>query len=246
MSPAAAGQRFYVTNEAELKTWSFEVGQDNALSGAISMLTGQPDIEKAMTKNIIEMALGFTAMIRVFSSGSKARVEAKLEESFSRLAEIATRDDYEAFHRSFCEWFTREIRTAGRKPKNGKVRPSQRASYGHAAKVLDIATKVYAYYCTRPNAQVAQRIVPFLHGAIDIPIMEYLRKSKHATTRIVAKSIQEVDEITYQALQSVVSAKAMAWGVHPVQLEDVLWRRLNRKDPPHKTPWPTAQRFGDG
>jgi sugar lactone lactonase YvrE len=32
LAPAVAGQRFYVTNEAELKTWSFSVGPDGTLS----------------------------------------------------------------------------------------------------------------------------------------------------------------------------------------------------------------------
>lgn len=32
LAPAVAGQRFYVTNEVELKTWSFKVGDDGTLS----------------------------------------------------------------------------------------------------------------------------------------------------------------------------------------------------------------------
>ncbi len=199
------------------------------------MLTGQPDIERTKRKNIVEMALDFTGMIRVFSRGSKTPIKAKLEEFFSRLAKINTQDDYEICHRAFCDWFTREIQTAEKRLKNGKVRPSQPSSYGHAAKVLDVATKVYVYYCTQPSAQVAQRIVPFLHGAIDVLIMGDLRNSKHATTRIRATSIQEVDRIAYQALQSVVSAKARERKMHPVQLEDILFRKLNRKDPPNES-----------
>ncbi|MCF7976107.1 MAG: SMP-30/gluconolactonase/LRE family protein, partial [Phycisphaerae bacterium] len=32
IAPTIPGQRFYVTNEAELKTWSFSVGEDGTLS----------------------------------------------------------------------------------------------------------------------------------------------------------------------------------------------------------------------
>jgi hypothetical protein len=68
-------------------------------------LKEQTDIEGMKRKNIIEMALVYTAMIRIFSKGSKAKIEAKLEELFSHLAEVTNRDEYESFHRSFCEWF---------------------------------------------------------------------------------------------------------------------------------------------
>jgi len=38
------------------------------------MLTERPDIEGIKRKNIIDMALGFTAMTRIFSERSKARI----------------------------------------------------------------------------------------------------------------------------------------------------------------------------
>ena len=192
-------------------------------------MTHQFDVEGTKRKNIIGMALGFAAMLRVFSKRSKVQIEVRLEEFFSRLPEIGTSNDYEDLHRSFCEWFTREIRTAEKRPKNGNVRPSQPSSYGQAAKVLDIATKVYVYYCAQPNAEIAQRIMPFLKGAIDTPIMRYLKQSKFATTTICATTIQGVDERAYHALQSVVLAESLAHKMYPVQLDDILWRKFNRE-----------------
>jgi len=38
------------------------------------MLGERPDIERIKRKNIIDMALGFTAMTRIFSERSKARI----------------------------------------------------------------------------------------------------------------------------------------------------------------------------
>lgn len=105
--------------------------------------TEQSDAELAKTKNIVEIAFDFTAMTRVFLKGSKTEIVLKLEKHFSSLAKINSREDYEAFHRRFCEWFTREIRTAEKKLKNGRAQKSEAASYGHAAKVFDIAIKVY-------------------------------------------------------------------------------------------------------
>ena len=193
------------------------------------MLTQRPDIEGIKRKNIIDMALGFTAMTRIFSVGSKAKIQTQLEVFFTSLAEINTRDEYEARHRSFCEWFSHEIWTAERKLKNGKLQQSEPSSYGQGAKVLDIAIKVYVYYCSQPTAEIAQRMVPLLNGAVDVPIMESLKKSKYATAKIQATTIGKVDEAAYLALQSVVLAESRGLGLHPVQYDDVMWRRLNRE-----------------
>jgi hypothetical protein len=193
------------------------------------MLTERPDIEGIKRKNIIDMALDFTAMTRIFSAKSKAKIEARLEELFTSLAEISTRAEYEARHRSFCEWFAREIRTAEKRLKNDKLQPSEPSSYGQGAKVLDIAVKVYVYCCAQPTAEIAQRILPFLNGAVDVPIMNSLKKSKYATVKIQATTIKEVDESAYEALQVVVFAESRVLGLHPVQFDDAMWRKLNRK-----------------
>jgi hypothetical protein len=112
-------------------------------------------------RNIIDMALGFTAMMRIFSEGSKTNIEKRLRELFSGLPGIGNSEDYEACHRAFCEWFTREVRTAEKRSESGKAQESEPASYGHAAKVLDIAIKVYVYYCAQPDAEVAGDWCPF-------------------------------------------------------------------------------------
>lgn len=155
-------------------------------------MTELVDSDSAKTKNIIDMALGFTAMMRIFSEGSKSKIEQKLEDLFGNLENVIARNEYEACHREFCAWFTHEIQTAGKEMKKGGFRPGQAASYGQGAKVLDIAIKVYVYYCSQPNAEIARRIEPLLNGAIDTPILKHL-KSKYATARIPAKTIQEID-----------------------------------------------------
>jgi hypothetical protein len=189
------------------------------------MLSEDPDAELVKRENIIEMALGFTSMMRVFSEGSKAKIRSKLAELFSNLPKIRTPKDYEACHRTFCEWFTREIRTAEKTLRNGKAQMSQAASYGHAAKVLDIAIKVYVYYCAQPDVEVAERLVPFLNGAVDTPIMEHL---KSVSTTIRAKTIKEVDQKAYRILQSLVRAESQARKIDPVQYDDIMWRQLSR------------------
>lgn len=138
------------------------------------MLTERPDIEGIERKNIIDMALGFTAMTRIFSAKSKGKIETRLEMLFTNLTEINTRAEYKARHRSFCEWFAREIRTAEKRLKNSNLQPSEPSSYGQGAEVLDIAIKVYVYYCSRPTAEIAER-----------------------SAKIQTMTIKEVDESAY-------------------------------------------------
>ena len=97
--------------------------------------------EDAKRNNILDMALTFTAMMRVFSKGSKQRIARQLRELTSDLPAITSAEGYEQAHKAFCEWFCREIHTAERKLKNGKTKISKPTSYGQAAKVLDIDSR---------------------------------------------------------------------------------------------------------
>lgn len=186
----------------------------------------QVEIRQTKKRNIIEMALGFTATMRLFCKGSKARIETQLEQVFSDLDKIKNRADYETRHRQFCTWFVREIKTAAKKGKNGRGQECEAASYGHAAKILDIAIKVYVYYCRQPTEEMAQRLVPLLNGAADTPIMSHL-KATHPKIR--ASTIKQLDRKGYLYLQSLVRAESLAHRIHPVQYDDVMWRRLNRR-----------------
>jgi hypothetical protein len=192
-------------------------------------LTGQFDPEGTKRKNIIEMAVGFATMMRVFSKGSTTKIERKLDDVFRSLDRINTRDEYQAFHRSFCAWFTGEIRTAEKHLRNGKIQQGEPASYGHAAKVLDIAIKVYVYYCAQPTAAIAQRVLPFMNGAVDTAIMERL-KSECPSAAIRATTLKEVDQKTYEDLQSLLIQRSDEMKMCPVQCEDIMWRQLNRNE----------------
>jgi len=161
------------------------------------------------------MALGSGAMTRVFEKNSKAKIEPELRATLGRLAGICSCKGYDELHESFCRWFTREIRTA----KGNKA-----ASYGQAAKVLDIATKVFCYFCGLPSKKESERMIPWLHAAIDTPILKCL-KSKYRDRKITATTLGEIDMETYQMLQSLVRDSAL--GMDLVRYEDWLWHKLN-------------------
>ena len=116
-------------------------------------------------------------------------------------------------------------------PFNKKIKKSQSASYGHAAKVFDIAGKVYVYYCHLPGCESAAKLLPVLHGAVDTLIMKNLKK-EYPKENIKAETIEAVSKSEYFALQKLVAKhiedefKSL---ILPVQYDDIMWHRLNRR-----------------
>ncbi len=183
---------------------------------------------KIKQKNVIDMALTFTAMIRLFEKGSKPKVANKLFVEFQGLDKITNRADFQAFHRGFCAWFTSNIKTAQRERNNKIVKKSRYALYGHAAKLLDVSLKVYVYYSNLPNVITASTLMPFLNSAIDNPILNHLKKS-FPGEHILAKTVEQIDENTYKKLQELVRLdieKQFDNGILPTQYDDIMWHRF--------------------
>lgn len=173
----------------------------------------------ARLKNIIELGLDFSAMTRVFAAGSYDAIVDRLEEFVTALSGVASKADYEGLHADFCNWFTKRICTAGKQFKSGRSNPSCPCSYGQAAKVLDVAAKVYVYYCGLPSPEVATRLLPLLHAAIDTAMMGRLG---------VVATLHDIDRSAYADLQDRVFQELGDSKIHPVQWDDVIWRRLAR------------------
>jgi hypothetical protein len=181
-------------------------------------------------KNVIEMAVIFTAMIRVFEKGSKQKIAKKLESSFERLARVEGKDDFEEIHTEFCEWFLNNVSTAKRVLKNKQIKESQAASYGQAAKVFNIALKIYVYYCNLPDRETAAKLLPLLHAAVDTPMMMELEKD-FPDANLKAKTIAAVGKTDYVTLRKLVMRhidKKFGNQILPVEYEDIMWYRLNR------------------
>ncbi len=181
-------------------------------------------------KNVIDMAITFTAMNRIFEKGTKKKIVQRLENSFSKFMIFDGKDSFESIHLEFCEWFTKNVSTAEKKLKNKKNKKSQAASYGHAAKVFDIAVKVYVYYCHLPSCDLAAKLLPVLHGAVDTPILTNLKK-KYPSANIKAETIEALGKSEYDALQKLVAKHIeddFQNAIHPVQYDDIMWHRLNR------------------
>ena len=182
------------------------------------------EYEIGRTRSIIGMSVGFTAMLRVFKEGSGKSIEGMIERFLARLPAVTSQSEFEAVHDECCTQFTAAIRLA--KVKEGR---SPNASYGHAAKVLDVALKACVEFCHLPDPATSQRVKPFLHAGIDTPILAYLKKAQRL--EITASSIQEVDRRSYQLLQAAVASQIQSqFGgrILPVMWDNIMWRRLNR------------------
>ncbi len=194
------------------------------------MLPEQSRANRVKEINIIDMGLTFTAMMRIFEVNSKVKIANKLTETLSLISSAKTMSDYLIIHESFCIWFTENIKTAEKNLKNGKLKLSKAASYGHAAKVLDISAKVYFYYAHCPLPEVAKIVTPLLNGAIDTPIMEFL-KSNFIHSEISAKTIEEIDKIQYEEMQKLIKSiikTKYKYNLMAVQFDDIMWNELNR------------------
>jgi hypothetical protein len=182
--------------------------------------------EQAKKRNIIDMAVGFAGMMPLFQEGSAALIKEKLTELFEGLERIRPEEDFTKMHRDFCRWFIKTIRL---------VKSEQPSSYGHAAKVLDLALKVYVYYCKMPRPAKAESLIPMLNGAIDTPILRHLLKKLED---IYGKSysrqlstIMMIDKEYYDLLQKVIRQDirdSFSDDIMPVQYDDIMWRRLSR------------------
>ncbi len=182
-------------------------------------------------KNIIDMALTFTAMIRLFEKESKPKIADKLYADFQTLGEIQKINDFQNFHKKFCNWFTSNIKTAQKERNNKIIKKSGYALYGHAAKLLDVSLKVYVYYSSLPDKSTAETLLPFLNTAIDNPILKHLKKS-FPNEHILAKTVEQIDENTYKKLQKLIKSdikENFNNDVLPTQYDDIMWNRLNRK-----------------
>lgn len=183
-------------------------------------------------KNVIDMALTFTAMIRLFEKESKPKIAGKLYEEFQRLEKIKNIIEFQAFHRGFCDWFTSNIKTAQKERNNKIIKKSGYALYGHAAKLLDVSLKVYVYYSSLPNMRTAETILPFLNTAIDNPILKHLKKS-FPSEYVLAKTVEQIEESTYKKLQKLIRSdikKNFNNVILPTQYDDIMWNRLNREN----------------
>jgi hypothetical protein len=182
--------------------------------------------EKAKKQNIIDMAVGVSAMTPLFQERSADLIKEKLAALFEGLDRISSGQDFGKMHSDFCHWLVKTIRLA---------KTEELPSYGHAAKVLDLALKVYIYYCRMPSPAKAESLMPGLNGVIDTPILRYLFKKLEdiygkSSSPHYLWTIKMIDREDYDLLQKVIRQDirdSFDDNISPVQYDDIMRRRLN-------------------
>jgi hypothetical protein len=184
--------------------------------------------EQAKKQNIIDMALGFTAMTPSFREGSADLIRNKIADSFEELDRVRSNQDFSKMHMNFCMWFVKTIRL---------VEGEETPAYGHAAKVLDLALKVYVYYCKMPNQARAELLTPWLNGAIDTHVLRHLHKKLKDYGKTYPPhyswTIKLINKEEYDLLQKVILQEikdSFDGSILPVQYGDIIGRRLDRFD----------------
>ena len=189
------------------------------------------EANNAKIENIIDMAVGFSAIMRVFEEGSANKIKGRLETVLPEIASARSEQDFRDRHHSFCQWFAQNVKTAERKKRGAIVKGSAFASYGQGAKVLDVALKVFVYYCQLPDPETAKRTIRWLNAAIDTKMLGHLKKRQDTALPVRATAIGKIDVRTYATLQGLVRRDidhSFSGRILPVQWDDIMWRRLNR------------------
>ena len=192
----------------------------------------QKIVESYKIKNILDMALSFSSMTRVFDEGSNENIINHLEISIKNISSVKSEEEYQKIHIEFCEWFMKNIKTAEKVKKMGSIiKKTQSASWGQGAKVIDVALKVYFYYCRLPTPERSDKIFPLLNGAIDTKILHYFKKRDNSSRLLKSSTLGTIDRGTYEFLQKMIreDIREKSHGqIFPVQYDDIMWRRLNR------------------
>jgi hypothetical protein len=173
-------------------------------------------------------------MGRVFEAKSNRTIIRRLEEFFAGLEHVCGSADYDRRHDEFCRWFTENVRVSepGRKKEGKKSTSNDRpSSYGQAAKVLDIAAKVYVSYCSMPSPERASLLMPMLHAGLDNKMIRRLIRA-FPDAGIKSQKLGDVDQHKYEGLQALVKREISNSNsqILPVQYDDVIFRRENRPE----------------
>lgn len=182
----------------------------------------------ARLHNIVDMGLGFSAMMRLFERGSKEKLRDMLLNELPKLLHAKSEEQFKYLHSSFCHWGTKNV-TLAEKYKGRQIMKAQRpASYGQIAKTLNVVLKVAVHYCHLPDYNRAVLISKWLNAALDTKMMAYIKPAGTATW---PASIEQVDERRYAMLQRVVTniiQTKHGGSISHVEFDDIYWEGLNR------------------
>ena len=172
--------------------------------------------------NIVDMALTFSAMIRLYEKGSKKKLHKEILHILPKIAKTTSHQQFQKIHNKFCLWGIKNLFLA----KN-----SGPPSYGQIAKTLDVVLKVAIYYSKWPNEPVSEKIGNYIHAAVDTKMMAFLKSKYPDHFEIWPVTVGSVNRPRYVSIQELVRqfiADQHGGEIMPVQFDDLYWNFLNR------------------
>jgi hypothetical protein len=174
-------------------------------------------------KNIIDVGLTASAMIRLFEQDTKEKkLRGPILKTILKIFEAKSEAEFKRIHSAFCQRGTSEIALA---------RKNKFASYGQIAKTLDVVLKVAIYYCHLPECEKSKELSEWLNAAVDTKMMAKLRKHYPMAIKPWPRTIEKVDRQNYDEIQRIVKKFILEEhqdSITPVQFDDYYWRELNR------------------
>ncbi len=189
-------------------------------------------------RNIIDMGLTFSAMIRLFKKETKGKLHERIMEDAKKIFDAKSIEDFNSIHSIFCKWGVENVLLAERKKNEKVIKKEGPASYGQIAKTFDVVMKVVIYYSRLPDFETSEKILPWLNPAVDTQMMKMLKKHYKKQNPLLIKNIspwpitvEEVCEVKYQQIQDLVRKfinDEHNGDIIPVQFDDIYWNQLNR------------------
>lgn len=172
-------------------------------------------------RNIIDMGLNFSAMLRLYATGSKKKLYQRILCEIEQLFQAKSKQQFTTIHSRMCDWGVGNICL-----RDGKTSPS----YGQIAKTLDVVLKVAVYYCHLPYCERSNEISCWLNAAVDTRMMNMLKNSYRDVIKPWPTRVHEVNKERYQTIQELVRRyiKGKHPGILPVQFDDIYWWKLNK------------------
>jgi len=179
------------------------------------------DPTEAKVRSVIDMGLNFSAMLRLYTPGSKKELYQRIFSEIKQLFQAKSKEQFTIIHSRICDWGVAKIR----------LRNSQTfASYGQIAKTLDVVLKVAIYYCHLPDCKKSSEILSWLNAAVDTKMMNMLRRDYPSAIEWWPVRVQQVNRESYEAIQELVRRYITEKhpGILPVQFDDIYWWKLNK------------------
>jgi hypothetical protein len=122
---------------------------------------------EAVTRTLAMMAYN-PSIGRVLEPGGVGKFADLVVEMIPKLYGLVTRERFDSVHAETCERIIASFKT--------NRRQSLSLSYGQAQKPWNVFLKVYVDWAKRPDTELAEKLVPFLHVPLDSLVMKFMAR----------------------------------------------------------------------